>query len=169
MNKHIKKEHPRKTAKTPRGQKTALETSEIAHQNKDISSKVLAEYFKGKTFKVYGLDLPEISHVGPTNIPAVKANELRLDNLFELADHSVAIVDYESKYKKEDKIKYLNYLTGIANRYQNEKKNMPSPADDRHLYRRCPKKPGNCHMRFWRYKNAHRTSISFRTGWGQYF
>ena len=125
MNKHIKKEHPRKTAKTPRGQKTALETSEIAHQNKDISSKVLAEYFKGKTFKVYGLDLPEISHVGPTNIPAVKANELRLDNLFELADHSVAIVDYESKYKKEDKIKYLNYLTGIANRYQNEKKTCP--------------------------------------------
>ena len=125
MNKHIKKEHPRKTAKTPRGQKTALETSEIAHQNKDISSKVVAEYFNGKTFKVYGLDLPEISNVGPTNIPAVKANELRLDNLFELADHSVAIVDYESKYKKEDKIKYLNYLTGIANRYQNEKKTCP--------------------------------------------
>ena len=62
---------------------------------------------------------------GPTNIPAVTANELRLDNLFELQDHSVAIVDYESTYKKEDKLKYLNYLTGIANRYRNEKKECP--------------------------------------------
>ena len=52
-----------------------------------------------------------------TSLPAVKANELRLDNLFELADGSVAIVDYESVYDEEDKVKYLNYLTGIVNRY----------------------------------------------------
>ncbi len=60
-----------------------------------------------------------------TSLPAVKANELRLDNLFELADGSVAIVDYESVYDKEDKVKYLNYLTGIVNRYLKEKKNCP--------------------------------------------
>lgn len=98
---------------------------EIAYQNKDITSKVLAETLKGKSFRAYGLDLPEIRAVLPTNIPAVKANELRLDNLFELADDSVALVDYESEYKKEDKVKYLNYLTGIANRYQKEKKGCP--------------------------------------------
>ena len=55
----------------------------------------------------------------------IKANELRLDNLFALADDSVALVDYESEYRKEDKIKYLNYLTGIANRYLKEKKVCP--------------------------------------------
>ena len=98
---------------------------EIAYQNKDITSKVLAENFKGKTFRVYGLDLPEIREVLPTNIPVVKANELRLDNLFELADHTVAIVDYESKYDQADKVKYLNYLTGIASRYQKEKSDCP--------------------------------------------
>ena len=63
-----------------------MSQDEIAYQNKDITSKLLAEYFKGKTFKVYGLDLPEIKQVLPTNIPTVKANELRLDNLFELED-----------------------------------------------------------------------------------
>lgn len=55
----------------------------------------------------------------------MKANELRLDNLFELADGSAAIVDYESEYNGDDKVKYLNYLTGIANRYLKEKKKCP--------------------------------------------
>ncbi len=102
-----------------------MEKQEIAYQNKDITSKVLAENFKGKTFRVYGLDLPGIKDTKPTNIPTVRANELRLDNLFELEDNSVAIVDYESKYDKADKIKYLNYLAGIANRYWKEKKECP--------------------------------------------
>ncbi len=100
-------------------------SEEIAYQNKDITSKVLAENFKGKTFRVYGLDLPEIREVKPTNIPAVKANELRLDNLFELEDKTVAIADYESKYDQADKVKYLNYLAGIASRYQKEKEECP--------------------------------------------
>lgn len=98
---------------------------EIAYQNKDITSKFLAENFKGKTFSVYGLDLPEVRQALPTNIPTVKANELRLDNLFELADGSIALVDYESDYEKQDKVKYLNYVTGIANRYLQDKKDCP--------------------------------------------
>lgn len=98
----------------------------VAYQSKDIISKELAKSFKGKAFRVYGLDLPEIRTVLPTNIPTIRANELRLDNLFELADSTVAIVDYESKYRKKDMIKYLNYLTGIANRYLKEKKDCPA-------------------------------------------
>lgn len=100
-------------------------TADIAYQNKDITSKFLAENLKGKTFSVYGLNLPEIKCVLPTNIPTVKANELRLDNLFELADHTVALVDYESDYDQLDKVKYLNYLTGIANRYRQERQACP--------------------------------------------
>ncbi len=102
-----------------------MEREEIVYQNKDIISKVLAENFKGKSFQVYGLDLPEIRWVLPTYIPAVKANELRLDNLFELADGTVALVDYESAYRKTNKVKYLNYLTGIANRYLRKGKDCP--------------------------------------------
>ena len=34
-------------------------------------------------------------------------------------------MDYESDYDEADKVKYLNYLTGIANRYLQEKKKCP--------------------------------------------
>ena len=108
-----------------RQRRAAMSQTEIAYQNKDIISKFLAENFKGKTFRVYGLKLPKVKRVLPTNIPTVKANELRLDNLFELADGSMALVDYESDYDKKDKIKYLNYVTGIANRYLQENKECP--------------------------------------------
>ena len=40
--------------------KNEYNKEKIAYQNKDIASKVLAENFKGKTFRVYGLDLPDI-------------------------------------------------------------------------------------------------------------
>lgn len=102
-----------------------MNQTEIAYQNKDITSKFLADNFKGKTFNVYGLDLPKVKQVLPTNIPTVKANELRLDNLFELADGSIALLDYESDYEKQDKVKYLNYVTGISNRYLQDKKECP--------------------------------------------
>lgn len=96
--------------------------SDIAYQNKDIMSKVFADKFADKSLKVYGLDIPKIKQVLPTNLPAVSANELRIDNLFLLEDGTIAIIDYESKYKKEDKIKYLNYITRVLERYKTEGK-----------------------------------------------
>lgn len=81
---------------------------DIAYQDKDITSKMFAEQLKGKSLQVYGVDTGRIRAVLPTNIPAVKANELRLDNLLELEDGTVALVDYESEYKREGKGKYLN-------------------------------------------------------------
>ncbi len=101
------------------------EASEIAYQNKDIASKIFAEQLKGKSFNVYGVETGKIKAVLPTNIPAIKVNELRLDNLLELEDGTVALVDYESEYKKESKVKYLNYLTGIVNRYERKGRSCP--------------------------------------------
>lgn len=99
---------------------------DIAYQNKDITSKMFAEQLKGKSLQVYGVDTGRIRAVLPTNIPAVKANELRLDNLLELEDGTVALVDYESEYKRESKGKYLNYLSGIVNRYEKEGRICPN-------------------------------------------
>ena len=85
----------------------------IAYQNKDIISKVFMESFGSKSLDVYGLHVPKVIRLLPTNLPAIEANEWRIDNLLELADGSVAILDYESDYSEEDKAKYLNYMARI--------------------------------------------------------
>ena len=43
---------------------------------------------------------------------------MRLDNLFRLKDGSLALVDYESTYDYEDKIKYLNYIVRTLKKYK---------------------------------------------------
>ena len=88
--------------------------SAITYHNKDVISKLFGEKLKNKSFEVYGLKIPEITEVLPTNLPAVEANEMRLDNLFRL----IALVDYESTYDYEDKIKYLNYIARTLKRYK---------------------------------------------------
>lgn len=71
----------------------------IAYQNKDIVSKLFGERMKGKTLSLFGLKTNlKVVDVRPTNIPIVQARELRMDNVFELEDGSVAILDYESTY-----------------------------------------------------------------------
>ncbi len=94
--------------------------SEIAYQNKDIASKVFAEKFRDISLNVYGINLPKIVEVLPTNLPEISANELRIDNLFLLEDGRVAVIDYESSYKKRNHLKYLGYIYRILERYFGE-------------------------------------------------
>lgn len=91
---------------------------DISYQNKDICSKIFAEKLAGKSFQVYGVDLPKIKQVLPTNLPAIQANELRMDNLFLLEDSTFLLVDYESTYKEENKLKYLEYILRVLKIYQ---------------------------------------------------
>lgn len=98
----------------------------IAYQNKDIFSKAMGEHMKNKSFAAYGLDLPKIVNVEPTNLPTIQATELRIDNLFELADGSFALVDYESAYDEADKLKYAGYLLGVARRLHSERGTFPT-------------------------------------------
>lgn len=90
----------------------------IAYQNKDVTTKFFADGLKGKSLKAYGLPHVRIVDILPTNLPAVEANELRMDNLFLLSDDSIAILDYESTYDWDDRVKYVNYIARILKRYQ---------------------------------------------------
>lgn len=88
----------------------------ITYHNKDVISKIFGENLKEKSLDVYGINIPKIKAVLPTNLPVVEANEMRLDNVFQLEDDSIALIDYESKYKYADKIKYLNYIVRTLKR-----------------------------------------------------
>lgn len=97
----------------------------IAYQNKDIEFKLMSETYKEKSFEAYGLKLPKIKEVLPTNLPAVSANEMRIDNIFLLEDDTVAIVDYESEDKASNRVKYINYIGRIMQRYDSQNKVIP--------------------------------------------
>lgn len=90
--------------------------SPITYHNKDVISKIFGENLKEKSLDVYGINIPRIKAVLPTNLPVVEANEMRLDNIFQLEDDSIALIDYESKYEYADKIKYLNYVVRTLKR-----------------------------------------------------
>jgi len=92
----------------------------IAYQNKDILFKILGENYREKSFSAYGIDLPPIRELLPTNLPKISADEKSIDNLFLLEDGTYAIVDYESVYKGRNKIKYLNYIARVMERYYKE-------------------------------------------------
>lgn len=103
-----------------RGGDNMSEKSSIVYQNKDVTAKYLEEHFTNKSFAVYGVKVPKVVKVLPTNLPIIEANELRLDNLFLLEDGSLALVDYESSYADEDKVKYLNYIIRTLRRNMKE-------------------------------------------------
>lgn len=96
----------------------------IAYQNKDILFKVLSQTYREKSFAVYGIDLPPIRELLPTNLPRISANEKEIDSLFLLEDGTYAIVDYEAEFKKLNKIKYLNYITRVIEKYYKENENF---------------------------------------------
>lgn len=109
-----------------RQEKKQLNKDPITYQNKDVGSKVLAESLPGKDFSVFGLKLPKIKALEPTNLPAVQANELQMDNLFLLEDDTYLLVDYESKYSAKNRYKYLDYLARLSRRLYNKyKKDEP--------------------------------------------
>lgn len=93
---------------------------DIAYQNKDITTKFFTDGLKGKTLKAYGMPHIHIVDILPTNLPDIEANELRIDNLLLLSDGSIGIIDYESTYGWEDKIKHVNYIARILKRYHRQ-------------------------------------------------
>lgn len=97
----------------------------ITYQNKDVVFKILSETYKEKSFRAYGLDLPRIKAVLPTNLPAIAGDEKRMDNLFLLEDDTLAIVDYESEDKGSNRIKYINYVARVLGKYYDDNKEIP--------------------------------------------
>ena len=86
----------------------------IAYQNKDVIFKILSENYRNKTLGVYGLELPAIREIRPTNLPTVQLDEKRADNIFELEDDSILILEYESSGDAKNLLKYGHYAFRVS-------------------------------------------------------
>jgi len=89
----------------------------IAYQNKDVLLKVLAENYKNKTLSAYGLDLPPIKELLPTNLPVIQVDEKRTDNIFLLEDGRILILEYESDSNQKNLLKYGHYAFRVSETY----------------------------------------------------
>jgi len=95
----------------------------IAHQNKDIISKILSEKYKNKSLAVYGLtDLPPIKEILPTNLPAIQLDEKRADNIFTLENDTILILEYESNGDIKSLFKYGHYAFRMIETYYDDGK-----------------------------------------------
>jgi len=90
---------------------------DVAYQNKDLILKILSQNYVNKSLSAYGLNLPRIKQVLSSNLPALKLNEVRSDNIFLLEDDTILIVEYESTAKDENLFKYGHYAFRVAERY----------------------------------------------------
>ena len=99
---------------------------QVAYQNKDISSKYLASMHGEAFARVLGLQIAPLERNEPTELPAVDVNDMMMDNLFLLTDGSYVIIDYESEYREENKIKYLGYIARLMKRLYNQVKKVPA-------------------------------------------
>ena len=97
----------------------------IAYQNKDISSKYMASLHGTAFAEALGIDMAPLYRNEPTELPAIEVSNMMMDNLFLLTDGTYVIVDYESKYSVENKIKYLNYLARLVKTLYNRNKDLP--------------------------------------------
>lgn len=100
-------------------------TKNIAYQNKDISSKYLASMHGTAFAEALGIDMAPLERNEPTELPAIEVSNMMMDNLFLLADGTYIIIDYESKYLEENKIKYTNYLARLMKTLYNRNKKFP--------------------------------------------
>ena len=66
---------------------------------------------------MYGLNLPPIKRILPTNLPTVQSDEKRMDNTFELTDDSILILEYESGGGTKNLIKHGHYAFRTAEKY----------------------------------------------------
>lgn len=93
----------------------------MTYQNKDVLLKILSENYKNKTLDAYGLNLPPIKEVLPTNLPILQLNEKRADNIFLLEDDTILILEYESVADNQTILKYGHYAFRVAETYFREK------------------------------------------------
>ncbi|WHE06073.1 hypothetical protein PGH24_07770 [Thermoanaerobacterium thermosaccharolyticum] len=91
---------------------------DISYQNNDIILKSMAQEFKDKSLKFYGINVPKIVTVIPADLPVIEVKEDRLDFIFLLEDDSLLHMEFQTTNKKADIKRFLQYDARLYGKYE---------------------------------------------------
>ncbi|WP_231734872.1 hypothetical protein [Bacillus sp. FJAT-29937] len=81
----------------------------IAYNNYDIIFRSMTEQFKEKALDFFGVQTAPIILVQPTDLPAIKVNDRRMDFMFLLADDTYLHLEFQTTFKEADLDRFLQY------------------------------------------------------------
>ena len=93
---------------------------EITRQNNDVIMKAMAETFRDKSLKFFGLRTPKIVDVIPTVLPIMEVKENRTDFVFLLEDNSYLHLEFQTTVSKEDLKRFALYDARIINKFDRD-------------------------------------------------
>nr|WP_157862997.1 Rpn family recombination-promoting nuclease/putative transposase [Desulfofarcimen acetoxidans] len=92
-----------------------LET-EITLHNNDVIMKAMAETFKDKTLRLFGLNTAKIIGVIPTILPVLEVKENRIDYIFLLEDNTLLHLEFQTTVNLENLKRFLLYDARLINK-----------------------------------------------------
>ncbi|RKL63756.1 hypothetical protein DXT63_04635 [Thermoanaerobacteraceae bacterium SP2] len=100
-----------------------MSDEKIPHQNQDIIYKYMymAEFFRNETLEYYGLKLPRITNVKPTELPIIHLSDRKMDYVFELEDGSLLHIEFQTTNKLADLPRFLIHDSAL---YLKEKRKI---------------------------------------------
>jgi hypothetical protein len=90
--------------------------AEITKHSNDVIMKAMAETFKDKTLKIFGLDSARITGVIPTVLPVLEVKENRTDYIFLLADNTLLHLEFQTSVSKEILKRFMLYDARLINK-----------------------------------------------------
>jgi len=90
--------------------------AEVTRQANDVIMKAVAETFKDKTLKIFGLHTPRIIGVIPTVLPVVEVKENRTDYIFLLEDDTLLHLEFTTKVTADALKRFALYDARLINR-----------------------------------------------------
>jgi len=90
--------------------------AEITKHSNDVIMKAMAETFKDKTLKIFGLDSARITGVIPTVLPVLEVKENRTDYIFLLEDNTLLHLEFQTSVSEEVLKRFMLYDARLINK-----------------------------------------------------
>ncbi|ACV64178.1 hypothetical protein Dtox_3455 [Desulfofarcimen acetoxidans DSM 771] len=90
--------------------------TEITLHNNDVIMKAMAETFKDKTLRLFGLNTAKIIGVIPTILPVLEVKENRIDYIFLLEDNTLLHLEFQTTVNLENLKRFLLYDARLINK-----------------------------------------------------